>query len=316
MSKTEHRDFILHSILPSIVDHDISIFLEHNLKLIAQECRLGAGWPGNDTVRSLVQNASGLFIWAATASRFIREGKRFAKNRLAMILGSGGNSITAPDKHLNELYNTVLKHAISPGYTDEETEELCGMLRHILGSLVILLSPLSAYSLSSLLHLQNEDVEQILEDLHAILDIPEDPVRVVRLHHPSFRDFLLDKNRCGDPNFWVDEKQVHRTLAASCIQLMSTSIKQDICRVDAPGVLATNVESSQVEQYLPPEVQYACLYWVEHLQKGGTQLQDNDQVHQFLKVHLLHWLEALGWMRRVPDGIHAITSLESIALVR
>jgi hypothetical protein len=110
---------------------------------------------------------------------------------LIRFLGSGGNSITAPDKHLNGFYNTVLKHAISPGYTDEETEEFCCMLRHILSSLVVLFSSLSAYPLSSLL-LQNKNVEQIFEDLHAILDIPEDPVGAVRLHHPSFRDFLLD----------------------------------------------------------------------------------------------------------------------------
>jgi len=190
------------------------------------------------------------------------------------------------------------------------------MLRHTLGSVVVLLSPLSAYSLSRLLHRPKKDVEQILGDLHAILDIPEDPIRPLRLHYPSFRDFLLDKNRCGDSNFWVDEKQAHRMLAASCIQLMSTSLKQDICGVGSPGRLATDVESSRVEQCLPSEVQYASLHWVKHLQKGGIQLQDNDQVHQFLKVHLLHWLEALGWMRRVPDGIYAITSLELIALVR
>jgi hypothetical protein len=39
------------------------------------------------------------------------------------------------------------------------------------------------------------------------------------------------------------------------------------------------------------------------------------KVHQFLKEHLLHWLEALSWMRKVSEGIHAITSLESIALL-
>ena len=139
--------------------------------------------------------------------------------------------------------------------------------------------------------------------------------RPLRLHHPSFRDFLLDKNRCGDSDFWVEEKQAHQMLADSCIQLMSTSLKKDICGVHSPGWLATDVESSRLEQCLPPEVQYACLYWVQHLQKSGTQLYDNDQVHQFLKVHLLHWLEALGWMRRVSEGILAISSLESIALV-
>jgi hypothetical protein len=105
-------------------------------------------------------------------------------------------------------------------------------------------------------------------------------------------------------------------LADRCIGLTSTSLKQNICNAGFPGELASSVSSSQEGQCLPPEVQYACLYLVRHLQKGDTQLQDNDQIHQFLKVHLLHWLEALGWMRKVADGIYAITSLESIAFVR
>jgi hypothetical protein len=316
MSQTEHHDSVLYNISPSIVDHDISIFLEYNLKLIGQERCLGAGWPGENAIRRLVENASGLFIWATVACRFIREGKVLAKRRLDTILESGRTSITAPEKRLNKIYNTVLKHAISPDYTDKEKEELCNILRHTIGSIVVLLSQLSTFSLSRLLHYPKEDVDQILGDLHAILDIPENPNCLLRLHHPSFRDFVLDKSRRGDSNFWVDEKQAHRTLADSCIQLMSTSLKQNICSVDSPGLHATDVDRSQVEQYLPLEVQYACLYWVQHLQKSGAQLCDNDQVYQSLKVHLLHWLEALGWTRRVPDGIHAITSLESIALVR
>ena len=53
---------------------------------------------------------------------------------------------------------------------------------------------------------------------------------------------------------------MHQTLAANCIQLMSKTLKQDIGGVDAPGVLVTDVEGSRVKQYLPSEVQYACLY--------------------------------------------------------
>src|SRR5437667_12486652 len=92
---------------------------------------------------------------------------------------------------------------------------------------------------------------------------------------------------------------------------MSTFLKQDICGLSAPGILATNVESSQVEQCLSPELQYACLYWIQHLQQSCAQLRDNDQVHQFLQEHLLHWLEALGWMGKVLEGIYAIALLES-----
>jgi hypothetical protein len=79
--------------------------------------------------------------------------------------------------------------------------------------------------------------------------------------------------------------------------------------------LSTDVKSRQVEHCLPPEIQYACLYWVQHLQKSRAQLGDNDQVHRFLKEHLLHWLEALSWMRKMSEGIRAITSLEAVALV-
>jgi hypothetical protein len=312
--EAERHSFVLHNISPEIVDHDIAIFLEYNLRLIAQERDLDPGWPGEEAIRRMVQNASGLFIWAATASRFVREGKRFAAKRLATILEGSNASVTAPEKKLNEIYIMVLSHSIPINCTDEEREESCSMLRHVLGTIVILFSPLSADSLGRLLCTQKQEIDQTLQDLHTILDIPEDRTRPLRLHHPSLRDFLLKKSRCGDPNFWVDEKQAHRVLAESCVRLMST-LKQDICDMNTPGVLVTDVESSRLDERLPPEVQYACLYWIQHLQKSGAQLHDNDQVHQFLLVHLLHWLEALSWMQKISEGILAIASLESIALV-
>jgi hypothetical protein len=312
MPDTEHYDFILHNASPAIISHDIAIFLEYNLKLIAQEHALDPGWPGERVIRHMVHNASGLFIWAATACRFIREGKRFAIKRLTEVLE--GSSASSPEKDLNEIYITVLRHSMSTYYTEEEREELYRMLRHILGSIVILFSPLSAESLSTLVHATKEDVDQILEDLSAILNIPENRILPVRLHHPSFRDFLLDKHRCSDLNFWVDEKQAHRTLASSCIQLMSTSLKQDICGVGVPGVLVTDIESDRVQQCLPPEVEYACLYWVQHLKKSAA-LHESGMVHQFLQKHLLHWLEALSLMRKLDKGILAITSLEFLVNV-
>lgn len=86
IADAEHQDYMLQSISPSIVDHDISRFLQHNLKLIAQECCQAADWPGAEAITHLVQSASGLFIWAATACRFIRQGGQFVADRLQAIL--------------------------------------------------------------------------------------------------------------------------------------------------------------------------------------------------------------------------------------
>jgi hypothetical protein len=307
--QAKHQDFVLQDIPPATINHDISLFLEHNLRTIGRKWTPGADWPGEVVLRQLVQYACGLFIWAATACRFIHEGKRFARKRLDIILKGNSSGITVPGKHLDEIYLTVLKHSISSKYSDEEKEEVCDMLKHTLGSLVILLSPLSTSSLNRLLHLPKEDVDQTFEDLYAILDIPENPTRPLRLHHPSFRDFLLNKDRCGD--FWVNEKDAHQILATGCIQLMSQTLKKDICGMHAPGSQASQVESSRLQKCLPPEVQYACLYWVQHLQRGSSQICDSEEAHRFLQAYFLHWLEALGWMGKALEGIQAILSLEA-----
>ncbi|KAA6414974.1 MAG: hypothetical protein FRX48_01725 [Lasallia pustulata] len=317
--ETEHQDFVLHHISPSIIDHDITIFLKYNLGLIGQrKPSLSASWPGEETVNQLVQIANGLFIWAATACRFIQDVEKvfLIRKRLAAILQIGSSIVgEQPEKYLNEIYTTVLRHSIPAKCSEKEKEEFLSMLRDILGSIVTLLSSLSIHSLSRLLNCQSEEVDDCLEDLHAILDISRDHTRLLRLHHPSFRDFLLKKDRCNDSNFWVDEKPANETLAARCIQLMSTSLKEDICGVTIPGTLVADIQRSRVEQFLPLEVQYACLHWVKHLRRSDAQLRDNDYVHQFLQKHLLHWLEALGWMQKISEGILEIISLESIASV-
>jgi hypothetical protein len=87
------------------------------------------------------------------------------------------------------------------------------MLRQVLGNIVVLFSTLSVYSLSKLLCVPSEEINQTVEDLHSILDVPKDQARPLRLYYLSFRDFLLDNKRCKDPNFWVNKQQTHQALS-------------------------------------------------------------------------------------------------------
>ncbi|KAL2004853.1 hypothetical protein VTN00DRAFT_3126 [Thermoascus crustaceus] len=123
---SEHQDFVLHDISPALVEQDIWIFLEHNFKIIRQERGLASDWPGEKALRRLLENASGLFIWAATACRFIHEGGRFAERRLSRILkddrSKDNTSITAPERQLNEIYIAVLANFVGHDYDDEEKE--------------------------------------------------------------------------------------------------------------------------------------------------------------------------------------------------
>ena len=311
-----HRDFVLHNISPSIVDHDIYLFLDTSLGEIREERHLDPSWPGEGTIRYLVKLASGLFIWAATACRFIREGKRFAAKRLDMIIRESQSSLAAPEKHLDQIYNTVLRQSISSEYTNDEKEELYALLRQVLGSIITLLSPLCICSLSTLIRVSKDYASQTLDELHSILDIPQDQNQPLRLHHPSFRDFLLNKQRCTDTNFQVNEQNMHQKLVDQCIETMSKALKRNICSVEGFGMAAKDVNDARIQLSLPREVQYACLYWVQHLEKSEARLSDDDQVHKFLQEHLLHWLEALVWMQKISEAIYAIDALRSITSVK
>ncbi|PGH33420.1 hypothetical protein GX50_03809 [[Emmonsia] crescens] len=304
----EHRNLILHNIMPSIVDNDITIFLEYTLGNVRLEHGLAADWPGEQAIRDLVEKASGLFIWAATACRFINDGKRFAIKRLSLIL-EGKALDNAPEKQLNNIYLKVLQDSVGD-YDEQERKEWHRLLAATLGAIVVVYSPLSDSALASLLEISRDGINQTLNGLHSILNIPEDRSHPIRLHHPSFRDFLLDKDRCGEPHFWIDEKKMHNTLAANCIKLMSTTLKKYMCSFKSPDALKAAEESSQIEQCLPPEVRYACIYWFQHLQRSGVELKDNDNVHRFLDENLLHWLVALGLMRETSVGIPTIISLD------
>jgi len=316
------RDLILNQIHRGIVDRDISIFFQHNLGLLRDTWNdLPLGWPDRDIIHLLVSRAHGLFIYAATICRFLERNEIFwpPDDLLQLILANSlqdtSGVIALQDSHtmeLDEIYIQVLRHCLQKISNKGNKPSVAAFIRECVSSIVILYDPLSVVAIAKLINIDERPLQRMLNQLRSVLDVPEHRESPVQLYHPSFRDFYIDKLRCSDLQFWVDEKQAHWTLASRCIQLMSSSLKQDICGVGAHGIFVTDIDNSRVQQYLPPEVQYACLYWIQHLQKSGVQLYDNDQVHQFLKEHFLHWLEALSWMRKVSEGIRAIASLESI----
>jgi len=324
--KTEHQHLILHEIHQPIIDNDISIFFKYKLGEISEDFDdLPSDWPGDDIINLLVQRAGGLFIYAATIYRFIRSNDQWSPPDL-LALFIPGDSITdssipelsdrpnkSPTLELDKMYLQVIKHPLRKVNDERDMAQLTMTFRQIVGSIVILSETLSATTLASLLAVKKEKVYLRLRYLRSILDVPEDAMSPIRLLHPSFRDFLLDKQRCQDQQFWVDEKEAHRILAVSCLRLMSEHLKRDICGLHSPGALATEVHGDQIAKCLPKELQYACRYWVEHLRRSEVRL--GDQVHHFLRKHFLHWLEALALLRKISDGAVMLSALESLLTV-
>jgi hypothetical protein len=252
---TEHHDFILHDISHLIMDHDIRVFIEYHFGIIREECKFDLEWPGRETIGVLIKYASGLFIWAAMACRFI--GRHFTEKQLSTIL-SDDISMTTPEKGLDTIYLKVLQSSIHVDFDESEMNEHCRILRKALGTIVTLFASLSIDPLTKLVKITTKDIDESLGDLHAILDIRKERHLPIRLHYPSFYDFLLNRKRCDDLRIWINESTTHELMANNCIDFLSAELRKDICGLHEPSAIAGDISDQKIENFLSTAVQYAC----------------------------------------------------------
>jgi hypothetical protein len=58
----ERREFVLHKVFLSVIDHDIRLFLDYSPNLIGQEPVQGLGWPGADVHPKLGSKCKWLLV--------------------------------------------------------------------------------------------------------------------------------------------------------------------------------------------------------------------------------------------------------------
>ena len=213
------------------------------------------------------------------------------------------------------MYIAVLESSLTADLDPEEMAELRELFQQAMGTIVVLFDALSPTSLALLLDQSKETIASLLGRLHSLLDVPEEEDRLIRLLHPSFREFLLDSQRCSNAMFCIDAKEAHRHLFECCLRVMSSCLRQDMCDLRRPGTRVGDVRRSDVNKSIPFAVQYACRYWVYHLDWSDVDPQEHRGITEFFEARFLFWLEALALIGRLADGIAMIQLLETKLLV-
>lgn len=311
MSDDAHQDLVLHEIPKQIIDDDLFTFLKDELARIRNENSLPLDWPGDRTIHVLVEMATPLFIFAATACRFLQD-RRLGGDPQKQLQTFLKYQSSDQASQLDTTYLPVLER-LETGLNDRQKQRLAERFRLIVGSIILLQEPLTTTTLARLLGISRDDIDSLLDYLHSVLDVPHHPGHPVRLLHLSFRDFLLDPAKHGKTPFSVDEIKAHEIIAIKCLELMNSreGLRRNPCNLESPGVIRSQIENQRIDECLAPELQYACRYWVEHLERSKNALCYQDRVHTFLRKHLLHWLESMSLMGRMTEAVGMITSLRS-----
>ncbi|KAF2685435.1 hypothetical protein K458DRAFT_239113, partial [Lentithecium fluviatile CBS 122367] len=299
-----YEDLILHEVSKETIEHDIRVYLEYELSRTREERSLPLDWPGERCIQTLVNMAVPLFIFAATVCLFVGEASGNPRRRLKDILGYETEDVSK----LGMTYLPILKSLFST-QDKKEKRKLSREFQEIVGSIVVLESPLSIDSLARLLRKAKDDISSRLDSLHSVLSTPNRDDVTVRLLHLSFREFLVDTSIKKSP-FWVDERARHERLASHCLELMSglDGLRQNMCALE-PGTLRSEVNEGKITSYLSPELQYACRYWVYHLKQSQRHVSDEDSTDMFLQKHFLHCLEAMSLLGNTNQCAYLLETL-------
>ena len=311
---------------------DIEIYLKESFASIKTENRhlKDAIWPVNEEIEKTVSLSTRpypLFVYASTLVRYINGRGINPASRLTDWLERSDTNSEQLDEKLDEMYQIVLDQAWSsraeggPGLIDREKALLVDMLR----SLVLLASPLSSDHLLTLLSISREN-SCLLENLSAVISVPNNDTAPVEIIHKSFSDFLLRQKPGDIHGFQMSVSETHAMLASRCFERMQNTkigLKRDICDLRDFGKGANEVDEYVLNSAIPSDLRYACLFWVHHLQKLRDDVigSGNDEpllasvsdllenVEAFLRQHYLHWLEALSLLKCISDGIVAMGAL-------
>jgi hypothetical protein len=272
---------------------DILLYIRHHMSLMRSKNRhlqLGPSWPGEEILCQLVEQASGLFVWASTACEFINGYD--PTERLEVILRAEATS--GAQAALDAMYRTALE---SIGRWDDET--FISDFRSLMGIILVTRQPLSSTVIDVFLHLpENRPSMHVISLLGCVLQ--QSPR--VRVLHPSFADFLVDKERCGR-DIWLFNRHIyHRRLAFCCLEQMDGILKRNMCNMTFNGTL-TKDKLSEVASY-------SCLFWIDHICAVTDDIGPVlDQMYGFLLQHLLHWFEAMSILDRARDTISQLNKL-------
>jgi len=291
----------LHDIEESVVEADIEKYLTDSL------CSMSPP-PSEDNVKRLARRAGRLFIYAATAVRYILPNGATVNSttRLRTVLGMITSS-SKQHKELDGLYKSVLSAALNNELLEDE-EIHC--IRLTLWTVICATEPMTVQAIASLLSLQGETVRASLELLRSVLFVEGEHGHVSPFH-ASFPDYLLDSAR--SEQFYCRAAQHHEVLANGCFDLMKAELRFNICNLVSSFVFDEDVPDleARVKEYISPALSYASRYWGEHLAQANFSEATHEHLTDFLTKRLLFWMEVLNLKRQVVMGAEILRQAQN-----
>ncbi|EAU29406.1 predicted protein [Aspergillus terreus NIH2624] len=167
--------------------------------------------------------------------------------------------------------------------------------------------PLFLSELAQLVPWSNSvDPFTIVRECGSFLTTKDEAINVV---HQSAKEYL-DEHRQG----FHGNIRGHGDILGNSIKAMM-DLKRDMYNLGRWDIPSNEINLSEEDPLLSKR--YSCVFWLDHLRNA---IEEGNETSgplchlalSFLKLHFLHWIEALSLLRRIADGISSIKKLLDI----
>jgi hypothetical protein len=266
---------------------DILSYLHHWMAIIRANnplLSLPPDWPGESRTMDLAKRSSGLFVWASTAIVFIGDGHD-PDERLMVLLSSDNQS--KGEAALDDLFITALR---SIGKWKDEAFR--SDFHSIMGAILAARDPLSPAAIDKLIKLTRPSLHTV-SYLGCVLHWSTN-YSAIRILHPSFGEFLTDRARCGEDDWYIDLVHHNRQLGRHCLRHLEEELHENVLG------LKHDCRRPPEHSLLPEDIGYASTFWIDHVCTAEDEIPALvDESNQFINHHLLHWFEAMSIAGRV-----------------
>jgi N-terminal domain of NWD NACHT-NTPase len=307
--------------------NNISLFLTNRFKDIKESESIQELWPDPIIMEELINratNPSPLFIYAYTLCRFVDDGA--PRIRLQEWMNSKTRT-----SELGRTYDPVVQQVLNYQNIHDRTfknqKKLYGrdmrlgknevnQLIQILATITLSATPISVPVIASLLGIKDDEVWHWLRKLHAVLRLPKqsDTTTPVNIVHESFRSYLLEEESDEQSDEGLDEKEdekLNETTARKLVKRIDPKERHKKLFSDCFRLIRT---SKDTQWNKISGLQYACTYWVHHLQRSKVDYEVDNDVCAFLNDNGPRWISILnqdGQLSKALSMIEVIFSIRS-----
>jgi hypothetical protein len=282
----------------SHVSKAVAAFVEYKVQRLVTVQRYNARLQA-EVQQQLRSKAEGTFLWVSLVCKELESVPLYRTQEVLQELPPG----------LDPLYKRMMAQIVTQ---DARTVGYC---RGILRSITLAFRPLQLEELAATAGLPRDEfgdvqaVADLVSRCGSFLTVREDIISFV---HLSAKDFFTLGNDRQVFDRTAAEEQGRMT--TRLLDTMDSTLRRDMCSLQKPGVRIQEAMGC-IQGSCLPQIAYACEYWVEHLQAGRHAcsgiLADSGKVHSFFQKHLLHWLEAMSLLQKMPEVILALQKLEA-----